>query len=439
MIPHRFSRPLAGGRPQAIRNGPRKGSPLGYTLCDVLTSGVRWLAAFLLLALAASGLNEDDRKMLQDAGGWEYILLSDSQNGFPTQHTCFDGSPHPDECKGKLTLRPDMHFVQTTTIRGQSVSRNGRYELDGDQLAFIDEFENRDGPYTIALNRDAKTLKMTMPQINVELLLKKSTAPARKQIKQEAALAVTTSFVPRRPAWRPGEPGFRASGAVSSPACAQSTSIDHGGASHAPFYAGQYVKPRAAGGFPPAASGCSAQKVIGQRFQRLRILFALLLSRDNLSFCPRFRCFGRYPAHEFPHVEAFHRGPLLDQVNLLLELSAQRNVREHFSDGSAPFCGTVIIPVFRNLLSNDQGILAHRPERSGKIFSSVIVHSAQSTARYLTTNLALLIKRTDFRPRSRNIVKPGFKYLRPNSLTAQVVLESERDIRAPIVWETGFV
>jgi hypothetical protein len=33
--------------------------------------------------------------LLQDSGGWEYISMNDSDNGFPTRHTCFDGTPIP--------------------------------------------------------------------------------------------------------------------------------------------------------------------------------------------------------------------------------------------------------------------------------------------------------------------------------------------------------
>ena len=104
-----------------------------------------------LLASSAS-LSDDDRKLLQDTGGWEYVSLSD-------------------ECSGTLTLSSSGRFTQVTKIRGQSVQRGGHYDLNGDQLAFFDEFEHRDGPYTLTLNKDDKTLKMTMAQVTVELML----------------------------------------------------------------------------------------------------------------------------------------------------------------------------------------------------------------------------------------------------------------------------
>ena len=131
------------------------------------------LLVFACAAGAASSLSDDDRNLIQDAGGWEYISLSDSQNGFPTTHTCFDGKPHPEECSGKLVLSPANRFTQTTRIRGQSISRTGHYELKDDQLTFFDEFETKDGPYTLTLDRDAKTLKMAMPQVTVDLMLEK--------------------------------------------------------------------------------------------------------------------------------------------------------------------------------------------------------------------------------------------------------------------------
>jgi hypothetical protein len=49
---------------------------------------------WISLPVSSSTLDEDARKMLTDAGRWEYITLSDAQNGFPTVHTCFDGTPH---------------------------------------------------------------------------------------------------------------------------------------------------------------------------------------------------------------------------------------------------------------------------------------------------------------------------------------------------------
>jgi hypothetical protein len=131
------------------------------------------LAALPLVLSADDTLTPDKLALLHDAGGWEYISMNDSQNGFPTEHTCFDGEPHPDTCSGTLVLTADNNFVQKTVIGHQSVSRRGTYELDGDQLAFFDEFGTRDGPYTIAVDIENKLMSMDMPQVKVKLELYK--------------------------------------------------------------------------------------------------------------------------------------------------------------------------------------------------------------------------------------------------------------------------
>lgn len=156
--------------------------PLRYTFGDVIAFAYRSLTAVLLIAVGASAasLSDDDRKLLQDPGGWEYISLSDSQNGFPTKHSCFDGKPHPKECSGNLTLLQDGHFTQTTRIKGQSVQRKGHYELTDNQLAFFDELETKDGPYALTLDRDAKSLKIEMRQVTVELMLASEYRARRK-------------------------------------------------------------------------------------------------------------------------------------------------------------------------------------------------------------------------------------------------------------------
>jgi hypothetical protein len=58
------------------------------------------------------------------------------------------------------------------SVHHQSVSRHGTYSLDGDQLAFFDEFGTRDGPYTIAIDSDKASMSLRMPQVHLELLLK---------------------------------------------------------------------------------------------------------------------------------------------------------------------------------------------------------------------------------------------------------------------------
>jgi hypothetical protein len=118
-------------------------------------------------------LSQDDLKMLQDPGGWEYLTIADTDAGIETQHTCFDGRPHPDECSGTLTFNADKTFVQRVYIHHEDVARHGTYELDDDQLTFFDEFGTRDGPYTISLDSQKKQLTMDMPQVHVRLELEK--------------------------------------------------------------------------------------------------------------------------------------------------------------------------------------------------------------------------------------------------------------------------
>jgi hypothetical protein len=135
----------------------------------------------LAFALFARSLSPDQLKLLQDSGGWEYITMSDDHAGVQTQHTCFDSQPHPDECSGTLTLNPDNTFVQQVHIHGQTVARHGKYELDGDQIAFYDEFGTRDGPYRLTLDAKSKRLTIEMPQVRAELELEKEYKKRRSQ------------------------------------------------------------------------------------------------------------------------------------------------------------------------------------------------------------------------------------------------------------------
>lgn len=123
--------------------------------------------------IRARELNQDELKMFQDPGGWEYITISDDHAGIQTQHTCFDGQPHPNECSGTLTLNPDNTFVQQVHIHGKTVARHGKYELDGTQIAFLDEFGTKDGPYQLTIDAQAKRLTLEMPQVRAELELEK--------------------------------------------------------------------------------------------------------------------------------------------------------------------------------------------------------------------------------------------------------------------------
>ncbi len=123
------------------------------------------------LAFFFFALSSDELKMLQDPGGWEYVTVSDADAGIQTEHVCFDGRPHPETCSGTLTLTPGKTFVKSVHIHGQTVDRHGTYRLDGNQLAFFDEFGTEDGPYTLDLNTQTKHLILSMPQIRIELEL----------------------------------------------------------------------------------------------------------------------------------------------------------------------------------------------------------------------------------------------------------------------------
>jgi len=121
----------------------------------------------LLLAMRLSAWDElsaDQLKMLQDPGGWEYITVTDADSGIQTQHTCFDGQPHPDQCSGTLTLHSDNAFVKNIHIHGQSVARHGQYKLDGREITFFDEFGTSDGPYALDLNTQGKTMSLQIAQ-----------------------------------------------------------------------------------------------------------------------------------------------------------------------------------------------------------------------------------------------------------------------------------
>jgi hypothetical protein len=140
--------------------------------------------AVALTLRARAGLTEDDLKLLQDPGGWQYISLSDADAGIQTTHTCFDGRPHPDECSGTLTLKPDETFVQQVYIHHQTVARHGTYEIDGTELLFFDEFGTRDGPYQLSLDRDKKLLELKTPQVRIQLELDKEYRKQRQSDQQ---------------------------------------------------------------------------------------------------------------------------------------------------------------------------------------------------------------------------------------------------------------
>ena len=130
-----------------------------------------WLAGAAVLS-AFSTIDRDQLKMFQDPAGWEYLKMTD--NGMRTEHDCFDGKLHPDTCSGRLTFLTDNTFHQEVRIQGQGVPRHGTYTLEDDQLALFDELGTRDGPYTIQIDTQTKSLVMDMPQVHMELVLRKS-------------------------------------------------------------------------------------------------------------------------------------------------------------------------------------------------------------------------------------------------------------------------
>lgn len=131
------------------------------------------LLSLPLLLSAFDELGPEKLALLDDSGGWTYLSMNDSQNGFPTAHVCFDGQPHPDACSGTLTLTKQHTFTQRVVVNHQEVSRHGTYQLKGNQLAFFDEFGTRDGPYTISIDTQNKLMSMDMPQVKVRLVLYK--------------------------------------------------------------------------------------------------------------------------------------------------------------------------------------------------------------------------------------------------------------------------
>jgi hypothetical protein len=130
------------------------------------------LLASALLLNAFSALSPDQTKQLKDAGGWDYLKMTDT--GIQTQHDCFDGNLHPDTCSGRLILSSDDKFTQEVTIAGQKVARRGTYTLEDDQLTFFDEFATRDGPYTIEIDLQNKSLVMYTSAVRIELVLHKT-------------------------------------------------------------------------------------------------------------------------------------------------------------------------------------------------------------------------------------------------------------------------
>lgn len=153
----------------------KKTMPSSFARIGMFLASATLLCAFF-------DLNRDQLKDLQDPGGWDYIKMTDS--GIQTEHPCFDGKPHPETCTGRLTLSANHHFVQEVNIAGDTVMRHGTYTLNNDQLTFFDELETSDGPYTIELDEQKKSLLMYTSAVRIELLLHKTLHDKKRKGKQ---------------------------------------------------------------------------------------------------------------------------------------------------------------------------------------------------------------------------------------------------------------
>lgn len=118
--------------------------------------------------VACFALDQDQLKLFQDPQGWEYIAIFDHDNGVQMQHQCFvEGSPSTGACRGMLFLSSDGRFTQTVTVHGSTLERHGTYDLDDDQLTFQDELGTKDGPYTVEIKTEDKSMRFSMRQAGV--------------------------------------------------------------------------------------------------------------------------------------------------------------------------------------------------------------------------------------------------------------------------------
>jgi hypothetical protein len=127
---------------------------------------VRW-AAFFIVGVALA-LSPDELKLFQDPGGWEYQTITEANNGFKTEGTCFTET-YTGRCRGNLFFREDGSFTQVLSGSGRSMHRGGRYELNGNQLTFWDEHDTKDGPYAVTLKPASNMLRIETTQAGVVL------------------------------------------------------------------------------------------------------------------------------------------------------------------------------------------------------------------------------------------------------------------------------
>lgn len=126
-------------------------------------------ALLLLIPTMLLAISPEQRTLLLDSAGWEYLTISDKNNGFETSHVCFDEKGGRGPCTGRLFLRGDGTFTQTVTGHGKSMDRHGTYQIDGDQMTFVDELGTKDGPYTLSINLPDSTMDIETTQAGVTM------------------------------------------------------------------------------------------------------------------------------------------------------------------------------------------------------------------------------------------------------------------------------
>ena len=127
---------------------------------------LRWAMSGLLTLGLALALSPSDLKLLRDAGGWEYQTITDANNGFKTEATCFSEN-YTGRCRGNLFFRDDGSFSQVLSGSGRSMHRGGRYQVHGSELTFWDEHDNKDGPYTVTLKPETSMLTIETTRAGV--------------------------------------------------------------------------------------------------------------------------------------------------------------------------------------------------------------------------------------------------------------------------------
>jgi hypothetical protein len=146
------------------------------------------IALVALLCPLLRALSQDDIALIQEPGGWEYLSITDADNGFKTTHVCFDEKGRG-PCHGTLLFAKDGTFAQDVSVHGQTLHRQGKYELSDAGAVFYDELGTKDGPYTLTLDRTDSLLTLETVQAGVTIRMtlelerefRKQQADAHKQ------------------------------------------------------------------------------------------------------------------------------------------------------------------------------------------------------------------------------------------------------------------